>query len=104
MFMALPTLSPQQRAAALEKASETRQARAAMLEALKTGEASLPEVLGRSDDVARKTRVTQVLKALPGYGPARVQALMSEAGVDDHRRVGGLGEKQRRRLIDAVAG
>lgn len=101
--MASPTLTPQQRAEALEKASKTRRARAAMLQALKAGETSLADVLGRDDDMARRTSVAQVLKALPGYGPARAAQLMSAAGVDDKRRVGGLGEQQRRRLINTVA-
>lgn len=35
-----------------------------MLQGLKTGEHSLADVLGRSDDMARK--VAQVLKSLPG--------------------------------------
>lgn len=101
--MPLPTLTPEQREAALAKAAEARRARTEMLEALKSGQTSLADIFGRSDDVARKTRVTQVLKALPGYGPAKVTKLMSEVGVDEKRRVGGLGEQQRRALIEAVS-
>lgn len=52
--------------------------------------------------MARNTRVAQVLKALPGYGPVRVAAVMSEAGIANNRRIGGLGPRQRRQLIDAV--
>ena len=102
--MALPTLTPEQRQAALEKAAEARRARTEMLESLKSGQLTLADVFGRTDDVARKTRVAQVLKALPGYGPAKVTKLMSDAGVDEKRRVGGLGEQQRRTLIEAVSG
>jgi len=29
---------------------------------------------------------------------------MEEAGIDDNRRVGGLGEQQRKKLLDAVSG
>lgn len=45
--MALPTLTPEQRAQALEKAAASRRARAALREELKTGKATFAEVLGR---------------------------------------------------------
>lgn len=67
--MPVPPLPAGQRAAAVTKSAETRRARAEMLHALASGQASLADVLARTDDVARRTRVTQVLKALPGYGP-----------------------------------
>ncbi len=40
--MALPTLSPEQRQAALEKAREARAARSALLAGLKAGTLTLP--------------------------------------------------------------
>lgn len=102
--MPVPALSPEQRAEALAKAAEARRARAEMLEALKSGEVSLADVLDRTDEVARRTKVAQVLKALPGYGPARVAQLMDDADVDERRRVGGLGVQQRRKLVEAASG
>jgi hypothetical protein len=102
--MPLPTLTPQQRRAALDKASQARTARAELLAGLKAGRTSLADVLAREDEIARKTKVTAVLKALPGYGPAKATALLDEAGVSETRRVGGLGDQQRRKLIAAVGG
>lgn len=101
--MPVPALSPEQRAAALAKAAEARRARAEMLEALKSGSVSLADVLDRTDEVARRTKVAQVLKALPGYGPAKVAKLMTDADVDEKRRVGGLGVQQRRKLVEAAS-
>jgi ribosomal protein S13 len=61
-------------------------------------------VLSKTDDITKKTKVSQVIRAMPGYGPAKAAAVMEEAGIDDNRRVGGLGEQQRKRLLEAVAG
>lgn len=101
--MTAPQLTAQQRAAAVHKSAETRRARAAMLHALAAGQASLADVLARSDKVARTTRVQRVLKALPGYGPVTVAAVMATAGIAANRRLGGLGQRQRAALITDVA-
>jgi hypothetical protein len=63
----LPTLTPEQRAAALEKAAEVRKARAELKEQLKQGKTTLAKVLDRaeSDDVVGKLKVSAVLQALP---------------------------------------
>jgi hypothetical protein len=61
------------------------------------------QVFERDDEIAKKTRVMQVLRALPGYGAAKVTALMTTCEVDEKRRVGGLTSGQRARLIEALA-
>lgn len=104
MLMALPTLTPEQRQAALAKAAEARKARGELLASVKSGQTSVADVFGREDDTAKRVKVVQVLRAVPGYGPAKVAALMTTCGVDDKRRVGGLGEQQRRRLLDSLSG
>jgi len=102
--MALPTLTPEQRQAALAKATDARKARSELLAAVKSGQTGLADVFGREDDLTKRTRVVQVLRAVPGYGPAKVAAVMATCGVDEKRRVGGLGEQQRGRLLAAFAG
>ncbi|MER5425401.1 integration host factor, actinobacterial type [Streptosporangium roseum] len=98
-------MTPQQGAKALEKAAEARTARSALLAAVKSGTTSVAEVFGRSgEELVKKTRVVQVLRAVPGYGPARVAALMAVSGVVEKRRVGGLAKQQRERLLQALAG
>ncbi|KAA2267026.1 integration host factor [Solihabitans fulvus] len=103
--MALPTLTPEQRAAALAKAAEVRKARSELLASLKSGEKTIQQVLAnaKTDVLVGKTKVVQLLKALPGYGPAKVTALMEETGVDANRRAAGLGDKQRAALLDKLA-
>lgn len=102
--MALPILTPEQRAEALAKAKAARKERSELLASVKTGTLPVAELLGRTDDVTKKTKVLQILKALPGYGPAKASAVMEQAGIDDSRRVGGLGDQQRRKLLAALAG
>ena len=101
--MALPTLSPEQRQIALEKARDARAARSALLANVKEGSLTLADVLGREDDLARRTKVNQVLRALPGVGPARAAAIMEHAGIPPERRVGGLGARQREQLLAEFA-
>src|SRR5262249_9165690 len=102
--MALPNLIPEQRQAALAKAARARRDRAEVLAAVKAGRTSLVGVFDGAGDVAKRTRVVQVLRAVPGFGPAKVAALMAVCGVDEKRRVGGLGEQQRRTLLESFTG
>lgn len=89
----------------MEKAAEARTARSALLAAVKSGKTSMAEVFGRNgEELVKKTRVAQILRAVPGYGSARVAALMAVSGVVEKRRVGGLTKQQRERLLQAPAG
>ena len=74
--MALPTLTPEQRAEALKKAAAARTARKELRDAIASGKETIPGVLGRakSDQIVGKTKVADLLKSLPGYGPAKVSA------------------------------
>ncbi|MCW2502876.1 MAG: hypothetical protein JWO79_1160 [Actinomycetia bacterium] len=99
--MALPSLSPEQRAAALEKAAAARKARAAVKDKLKHGGLSLKEVLdsAEADDVIGKMKVSAVLEALPGIGKVRATQMMEKFKIAESRRVRGLGDNQRRALL-----
>lgn len=103
--MPLPTLSPEQRAAALVKAAEIRKARAELKEQLKSGKETLDAVLDRaeSDDVVGKLKVSAVLQALPGIGKIRATQIMEKLKIADSRRLRGLGEQQRKALLAEFA-
>jgi len=99
-----PILSPEQRAAALEKAAQARRGRAEVREALRTGGASFRDVLDRSgEDVIGGMKVKAVLTALPGLGKVKSYRLMEALGIADNRRMRGLGPNQRKALIDALS-
>ena len=100
--MALPTMTPEQRAAALEKAAEARKARANLKAAIKAGEKTVAEVLNSDCEIAKKTKVSAILMAVPGYGKARVAKLMEECGIPENRKVGGLGSNQKAALIEKL--
>jgi hypothetical protein len=96
----LPPLTPEQRAAALEKAAAARKTRAALRDRLKHEGASLSDVLdsGATDDVIGKMRVAAVLESMPGVGKVRAQRIMEKLGISPNRRVRGLGAHQRAAL------
>jgi hypothetical protein len=103
--MALPTLTPEQRDAALAKSRDAHQACTTLLAGIKSGAETIPAVLDRaqSDPVAGKTKVSQLVRALPGYGLTKTRALRREAGVPEDRRAAGLGSRQREALLTAPA-
>ncbi|WP_331727567.1 integration host factor (plasmid) [Streptomyces sp. NBC_00161] len=95
----LPTLTPEDRAAALLKAAQARKERAAMLAELKASRISVLDILARGDDIVGRTLVRQVLESLPGVGKVRASRHLIDLGISDTRRVQGLGQRQRERLI-----
>ena len=98
--MALPLLTPEQRAAALTKAAAARKARAELKVALKSSGTTFDEVLvtGETDEAIGKMRVVAVLEAMPGVGKVRAQRIMERLEISPSRRVRGLGVKQRAAL------
>lgn len=94
--MALPPLTPEQRAAALAKAAAARRERAAVKNRLKYSSGSLAEVIegGKSDPVIGKMKVTELLESMPGVGRVRARAIMADVGIAESRRVRGLGANQ----------
>lgn len=94
--MALPPLTPEQRAAALEKAATARRVRAEVKNRLKHSGASLSDVIeqGRTDDIVGKMRVTALLESMPGVGKVRARQIMARLGISESRRVRGLGVNQ----------
>lgn len=99
--MALPPLTPEERAAALEKAAVARRERAMVKNRLKYSNGSLAEVIaeGRENVVIGKMKVSALLEALPGVGRVRARQIMQEVGISESRRVRGLGANQAAALI-----
>ncbi|HLT16901.1 MAG TPA: integration host factor, actinobacterial type [Acidimicrobiales bacterium] len=97
-----PSLTPEQREQALAKAAEARRARAELKEKLKMGSITLRELLDKADgdDHIGKMKVLAVLEALPGVGKVKARRTMDEIGIADTRRVRGLGEQQRKALLE----
>lgn len=100
--MALPELTPEQRAEALAKAAAARRERAAVKNRLKSAEGSLKDVIaeGKENDVVGKMKVSALLESLPGVGRVRARQVMEEIGISESRRVRGLGANQVAQLLD----
>jgi len=99
--VALPPLTPEQRAAALAKAGVARRERAAAKNRLKYSQGSLADVIteGRGNDIIGKMKVSALLESLPGVGRVRARQIMDEIGISESRRVRGLGANQAAALI-----
>lgn len=97
-----PALTPEQRQAALQKAAEARRARAEVKEKLKMGSLTLPELfdIARGNEIIAKLKIAAALEALPGVGKVRAKKLMEELGIAPTRRLRGLGDNQRKALIE----
>ncbi|MDO5044901.1 MAG: integration host factor, actinobacterial type [Coriobacteriia bacterium] len=102
--MALPSLSPEDRKKALEKAAQARHARAELREQIKAGQVSLKSVLSSDDPIAKRMKVSTLIESLPGYGKAKAAKVMDELGISDSRRVQGLGSRQRENLLERLGG
>ncbi|MGH3424582.1 MAG: integration host factor, actinobacterial type [Nocardioidaceae bacterium] len=94
--MPLPSLTPEQRAAALEKAAAARRARAEVKNRLKHSGASLASVVrdGQKNEVIGKMKVVALLESMPGVGKIRAKQIMERLGIAESRRVRGLGANQ----------
>jgi transposase len=95
--VALPQLTDEQRAAALEKAAAARRARAELKDRLKRGGTNLKQVLkdAETDEVLGKMKVSALLEALPKVGKVKAQEIMTELEIAPTRRLRGLGDRQR---------
>jgi transposase len=103
--VALPPLTPEQRAAALEKAAQVRRERAEVKNRLKYSHGSLADVIkeGQDNAVVGKMKVSALLEAMPGVGKVRARQIMEEVGISESRRVRGLGTNQIAALLERFA-
>ena len=94
--MALPPLTPEQRADAVQKAVAARWRRAEVKNRLKHSGASLLGVVreGQDNDVIGKMKVSALLESMPGVGKVRARQIMERLGIAETRRVRGLGSNQ----------
>ncbi len=98
--MTLPHLSRDDKIKALKKAQEMRSKRAELRAKLKMGSLTLREVLDAShDEVVSKMRAAYLIESLPQIGKVTARKIMEEIGINENRRVQGLGKRQVSALI-----
>lgn len=100
-----PEISDEQRERALVRAAEARRVRAEMKQLLKTGSITLPELLERADtdDLVSGIKVAAVLSSMPGTGKIKAKRMMEAHGIAENRRIRGLGQRQREKLLAEFA-
>lgn len=100
-----PLLTSEQRRAAQDRAIAARRVRSEVRTALKSRSTSLREVMDRAstDDAIGRMKVVDVLEALPAIGPTKADRIMKRLGIAMSRRLRGLGEHQRERLLAEFA-
>ncbi|MBQ2764581.1 MAG: integration host factor [Firmicutes bacterium] len=101
--MAVPNLSTEERAKALQKAQEMRSQRMALRKELKAGNVSLEDVLKREDEIVTRMKVKYLLESLPNVGKITAASIMEEIGINESRRVQGLGKRQKAMILEKLA-
>ncbi len=103
--MPTPSLTAEQRAEALVKATAVRSARRAFKDALARGEMGVGEAIAAAkvDDALAGIRVHDLLRCLPGVGPKRAEGMMAALGIAASRRIRGLGAHQVDALVRRVS-
>ncbi len=100
-----PSLSTEQRQAALQKATEVRRQRAEIKNKLKMGSITFGELCKQAvgDPGIGKMKVLTVLESLPGLGKVKARRIMEELAISETRRLQGLGENQLKKLLEKLS-
>lgn len=94
-------LSAEGRAAGARNQVAARQRRAEVKRGLQDGSITMVDVFDMADageEAIRRMRVVEMLQAMPHVGAAR--RTMAQLGIDETRRIRGLGPRQRAALIE----
>jgi len=102
--MTIPKLSPEERSKALQKAQQIRSQRMEVRKQLKSGKLNVKDIFKDADnEVYAKMRVKYLLESLPQVGKITAQKIMDEIGIDEARRVQGLGSRQKTQLLERLS-
>lgn len=96
-----PILTPEERSAALAKASSARKRRAEVKMSIKSGALDIATVyeLSQSEEAISKMRVAEMLESITGVGKIRALAIMERLNISPTRRIKGLGSHQLKNLL-----
>jgi hypothetical protein len=97
-----PERTADQRRDALALANSVRAQRAALKLQLKQGNISIAALIGDPPQCLGTAKISELLMALPGYGPVKVGRLLERCQVSPRKTVAGLNERQRREVIRAL--
>jgi hypothetical protein len=87
---------------ALRKANEIRSQRAQLKKELKIGELDLIDVLKDPPEFLRTAKVIDLILVVPKFGRVKATRVLTRCRVSQSKTVGGLSDRQRSELIDAL--
>lgn len=94
---------PSRRLEALKVANTVRQQRAEIKQALRSGNASIRELMVAPPDFLLTAQLSEILLAVPGYGQVRVDRLLKRHRISPRKAIGTLSERQRQELAEAFS-
>jgi hypothetical protein len=92
----------EQRMHALDRANQTRTARATLKNDHATGRARIEDVLRHPPTFARTAKVSDLLLAVRGVGPTRTTRALTRCQIPYEKTAAGLSERQRDALIELL--
>lgn len=93
-----PSLTLEERRAALVKAATARKERAVFKEEVKNGSKNWRLAFSDPRDSIQKLRVRELLESIPGFGEMRAAIVLERANISLTRRIQGIGRNQREAL------
>jgi hypothetical protein len=99
---AAPQRSLDQRMDALQRANHVRSQRAALKTALKIGDTCITAIIEEPPEYLLTAKVLDLIMAAPKYGRVKAAKVMERCRVSPSKTVGGLSERQRRELVEAL--
>jgi hypothetical protein len=69
---------------------------------LRSGELSIVTLIAKPPQCAVSARVSELLRALPAYGPVKVERLLKRCQVSPRKTIADLSDRQRGELIEVL--
>jgi hypothetical protein len=89
----------EQRLRSLDRANEIRSARATLKKELASGRVKIEDVLAQPPAFAATAKVSDLLLAVPGFGPARATRTLARCQIPYGKTAAGLSKRQRDTLV-----
>lgn len=99
---ATPVRSLPQRMEALQKANAIRSRRAQLKKELKSGDRDIIDVLTSPPEYLLTAKVIDLLLVVPKFGRVKATRVLTRCRISQAKTVGGLSDRQRAELIDAL--
>jgi len=97
-----PERSLDQRMDALRRANEIRSRRAELKKELKSGRASITEIIAAPPDYVLTAKVFDMLMAVPKYGKVKATRFLNHCRISQGKTIGGLSDRQRSELLELL--